>query len=58
VWIDGATEIEQVGIDWRGTWDDFGINAVRFTNYAEPVAAPLDFVIDDVVVGTARIGCE
>jgi hypothetical protein len=58
VWIDGAAEIEQVGIDWRGTWDDFGINAVRFTNYAEPVAAPLDFVIDDVVVGTARVGCE
>lgn len=58
VWIDGQAEIEQTGIDWRGTWDDFGINAVRFTNYAEPVVAPLDFVIDDVVVGTARVGCE
>lgn len=58
VWIDGAVELEQTGIDWRGTWDDFGINAVRFTNYAEPVDAPLDFAIDDVVVGTARIGCD
>lgn len=58
VWIDGESELEQSGIDWRGTWDQFGINAVRFTNYAEPVAAPLDFFIDDVVVGTARVGCE
>lgn len=58
VWVDGVAEIELLGIDWRETWDDFGINAVRFTNYAEPVDAPLDFVIDDVVVATARVGCE
>jgi len=58
VWIDDVLEVEQLGIDWRGTWDDFGINAVRFTNYADPVDAPLDFFVDDVVVATARVGCD
>ena len=57
VWIDDTLEVEELGIDWRGTWDDFGINAVRFTNYADPVDAPLDFYVDDVVVATARVGC-
>jgi hypothetical protein len=58
VWVDGVQEIERLDVHWRETWDDFGINAVRFTNYAEPVDAPLDFFIDDVVVATERIGCE
>jgi hypothetical protein len=58
VWIDGVEEIARTGIDFRGSWTDYGLNALRFTNYANPPASPLDFWVDDVVVATERIGCE
>lgn len=58
VWIDGVEEIARTGVDFRGTWTDYGLNALRFTNYANPPATPLDFWVDDVVVATERIGCE
>jgi hypothetical protein len=58
VWVDGSEEFSRTGIDWRGTWDDDGLNAIRFTNYASPTDQPLSFFVDDVVVATERIGCD
>lgn len=57
LWVDGGQEFTRDGIDWRGTWDDFGLNAIRFTNFASPPPGPQSFFIDDVVVGTERVGC-
>jgi hypothetical protein len=58
VWVDGVQEIATDGVDFRESWSDFGINALRFTNYAEPPSEPLDFWVDDVVVATERVGCD
>ncbi len=58
VWVDGLAEVTREDLDWRGTWDEFGINAVRFTNFAPPPPEPRSFFIDDVVVATERVGCE
>lgn len=55
--VDGVQEIAGSGLDLRGTWDDYGINAVRFTNYTNPPAQPLDFWVDDVVVATEALQC-
>lgn len=57
VWIDGVEEIAVEGVEFRGTWTDYGINALRFTNYATPPERPLDFWVDDVVMATERVGC-
>jgi hypothetical protein len=58
VWVDGVEEITVEGVGFRGTWTDYGINALRFTNYATPPSRPLDFWVDDVVAATERVGCE
>ncbi|MBL8941780.1 MAG: hypothetical protein JNK45_01480 [Myxococcales bacterium] len=58
VWIDGVEEIATTGVDFRGTWTDYGLNALRFTNYINPPPSPLNFWVDDVVVATERIGCD
>lgn len=58
VWIDGNLETDVTDVDFRGTWTDYGLNALRFTNYAEPPPMPLDFWVDDVVIATERIGCD
>jgi len=58
VWIDGAEEIAVDGVNFRGTWTDYGLNALRFTNYASPPNVPLDYWVDDVVIATERIGCD
>jgi len=56
--VDGVQEISGTGLDLRGSWDDYGINAVRFTNYTNPPAQPLDFWVDDVVVATEPLQCR
>ncbi|MBK6921974.1 MAG: hypothetical protein IPH07_31545 [Deltaproteobacteria bacterium] len=58
IWIDGTMETSTTNVDFRGTWDDFGINALRFTNYTSPPVSALDVWVDDVVVATERVGCE
>jgi hypothetical protein len=58
VYIDGELQVSGSNLNWRGTWDAYGINGVRFTAYATPPQDPLDFHIDDVVVATERVGCE
>lgn len=58
VWLDGVEEIAVEGVAFRDTWTDYGINALRFTNYATPPGRPLDFWVDDVVMATERVGCD
>ncbi|MBC8072250.1 MAG: hypothetical protein IAG13_28270 [Deltaproteobacteria bacterium] len=58
VWVDGVQEIGTDGVDFRESWSEFGINALRFTNFAEPPSEPLDFWVDDVVIATERVGCD
>lgn len=58
VWVDGTRVFLRQNIDWRGTWDEYGINAIRFTNYANASGGQRDFFIDDVVGATERVGCD
>ncbi len=58
VWVDGNEEIAVDGVDFLGTWDEYGLNGLRFTNYATPPPRPLDFWVDDVVFATERVGCD
>ena len=58
-WIDGVSESTRSDLDWRGTWTDYGINAVFFENYWN-AGAPREERrwFDDVAIGTVRIGCD
>ena len=57
LWIDGRLDSFRDGLNWRGSWDDLGINAVFLENYwnsGSPVEQSRYF--DDFVISTARIG--
>ncbi|MBI1387414.1 MAG: hypothetical protein GC154_03085 [bacterium] len=57
LWIDGRLEAERVNLDWRGTYDEYGINAVfleAYWNDGSPVTQ--DRWIDNFVVSTHPIG--
>jgi hypothetical protein len=57
-WIDGQLENARYDLDWRGSYTEYGINAVFFENYwndGSPVLQKRWF--DDLVIATARIGC-
>lgn len=58
VWVDGTEEVARTGVDWLGTWDEYGLNGLRFTNFETPPAQPLSFYVDDVVFATERVGCD
>lgn len=46
-------------LDWRGSWDAYGINAVAIENFW-PGGAPMPLRrwIDDLVIATEPIGCD
>jgi hypothetical protein len=57
LWVDGALESERTDLDWHGTWDEYGINAVFLENYwnaGSPKRQSRWF--DDFVVGTRPVG--
>jgi hypothetical protein len=57
-WIDGKLETQETGLNWLGSFSEYGINAVFFENYwntGSPVTQ--ERYLDDVVVSTRRIGC-
>ena len=57
LWIDGRLEAERRGLDWRGTFDDYGINAVfleAYWNRGSPVEQSR--WIDHFVISTEPIG--
>lgn len=57
-WIDGGVEASRTGLNWVGSYNQYGINAVFLENYwnaGSPVAQSRTF--DNFVVSTARVGC-
>jgi hypothetical protein len=58
LWIDGALEAERSGLNWVGSYSDYGINTVFVENYwndGAPRAQERYF--DNFVVSTRPIGC-
>jgi hypothetical protein len=58
LWIDGALEAERHDLNWVGSFQEYGLNAVFLENYwnaGSPKAQTRDF--DGFVVSTAPIGC-
>ena len=58
LWIDNALEAQRSGLNWVGSYNAYGINAIFFENYwnaGSPVTQERYF--DDIVVSTQRIGC-
>lgn len=58
-WIDGELQNSSSQLDWRGGWEEYGINLVTVQNLW-PGGAPqqLSRWIDDLVISTTPIGCE
>jgi PKD repeat protein len=57
-WIDGTLEAERSGLNWRGSYDDYGINALfleHYMNGGSPQAQSR--FLDNFVVSTQPIGC-
>ncbi len=59
LWIDDALEARRTGLDWVGSYDAFGINAVFLENYwNDGSPAEQERFFDNFVVSTQRIGCD
>ncbi|MHA6485002.1 cohesin domain-containing protein [Paenibacillus sp. strain BS8-2] len=61
LWIDGELESSQEGIDWVGSYTDYGINAIEIYNNnndpAGPIGSDNEFrVFDNLIVSRERIG--
>ncbi len=57
LWIDGKLEAERTGLDWRGSYDSYGINAVfleAYWNERSPVSQSRWY--DNFVISTEPIG--
>ncbi|MEO0814249.1 MAG: polysaccharide lyase, partial [Myxococcota bacterium] len=58
LWINDALEAERLGLNWVGSFDAYGINAVYLENYWNGGAPQAQGrVLDNFVVSTERIGC-
>lgn len=56
--IDGRKEAEITGLNWRGSYTGYGINAVMLENWDnDSVTATQDRYFDNLVVSTSPIGC-
>ena len=57
-WIDGIEQPGRDGMNWVGSFDQFGINTISLDNYWND-GAPKDQerYLDNFVVSTERIGC-
>jgi len=57
-WIDGKLEARRTGLNFVGTYADYGINAVFLENYWNAGSPkPQERYFDSFVVSTQRIGC-
>ena len=57
-WLDSALDAQRTGLNWLGSYNAYGMNAIFLENYwntGSPQAQ--DRYIDGFVVGTQRIGC-
>jgi hypothetical protein len=58
LWIDDALEARRTGLNWVGSYDEFGINGVFLENYwNDGSPGSQERYFDNFVVGTQRIGC-
>jgi trimeric autotransporter adhesin len=58
MWVNGTLDASRTGLNWLGSYNAYGINAIFLENYINngaPQAQVRDY--DDFVVGTQRIGC-
>lgn len=58
LWVDGASDASRTGLNWLGTYNQYGLNAVFVENYwnaGSPVTQ--ERYLDNFVVSSARIGC-
>lgn len=57
-WIDGQREAGRTDLNFVGTWQAYGINAIFFENYWN-AGAPAQRIryFDNIVISTNRIGC-
>jgi hypothetical protein len=58
LWIDGKLEAQRTGLNWVGSYGDYGINTVYVENYWNNGAPKAqERYIDGFVVSTQPIGC-
>lgn len=58
-WVDGELEAGRAGMDWRGSWAEFGLNLLSIENFwVGGAPADLDRWFDDIVISTDPIGCD
>lgn len=58
LWIDGSLDARADGLNWVGSYDDYGMNAVLVENYWNDGAPQTqERYFDQLVVSTERIGC-
>jgi hypothetical protein len=58
MWIDGKLEAQRTGLNWVGSYQEYGINAIMLENYwnaGSPVTQ--ERYLDNLVVSTQPIGC-
>lgn len=59
MWVDGELEGASEGVDWRGSWSEFGLNLLSIENlWVGGAPADLDRWFDDLVISTQPIGCD
>lgn len=57
LWIEGRREAARTDLDWQGTWNEYGINAVFFENYWNDGSVKRQSRwFDNIVISTAPIG--
>ena len=58
LWINGTAEAQATGLNWRGSYTQYGINAVFLENWINsgPTQNQVRYM-DNFVVSTSRIGC-
>jgi len=58
LWIDDALEAQRSGLNWLGSYNDYGINTLFVENYWNAGAATAEErYIDNLVVSAQRVGC-
>jgi hypothetical protein len=57
LWVDGVSEAARNDLDWHGTWNEYGINAVFLENYWNTGSIKRQVRwFDDFIISTAPIG--
>ncbi len=58
VWVNGSRDASKTGLNWLGSFNTYGINALFFENFWNAGAAKAEArYFDNIVVSTARVGC-